>query len=157
MIPRSGFLHLLKTANQVDALKNINSNLIMGGILSLNTYFPSYELISQSGKGKVKEPFLRNSFTGKNGNKIEIYNFIEYDYETQIMEGKWIFNELNRDGQAVNSSDRPIKMRWTFKSEMELLFELCGFEVVEIYGGYDKSKACYPGNIVWVVKKVRNI
>jgi SAM-dependent methyltransferase len=101
IVPRSGFMHILKTSDQIDVLKNINSNLTIGGILSLNTYFPSYEFIAQNGKGKVKEPFLRNSFLGANGNKIEIYNFIEYDYETQIMEGKWIFKELDENGQIV--------------------------------------------------------
>lgn len=157
IIPRSGFIHLLGSVDQIDALKNINSNLTMGGVLSLNTFFPSYEVIVQNGKGKVKKPFLRNSFVGINGNMIEIYNLIEYDYETQIMEGKWIFKELGKDGKVINSIDRPIKMRWTFKSEMELLFELCGFEVIEIYGGYDKSQACYPSHIIWVVKKVRSL
>lgn len=99
---------------------------------------------------------MRDSFINISENKVEIYNFIEYDYETQIMEGKWIFKETGHEGEIIDIRERPIKMRWTFKSEMELLFELCGFEVIEIYSGYDKSESNYPGNIVWVVKKVRS-
>jgi SAM-dependent methyltransferase len=157
VIPRSGFLHLLSTSEQLATLKNINSNLLPGGILSLNTYFPSYEFIAQNGAGANKDPFFRNSFTSSNGNTVEIHNLLQFHYEQQIIEGKWIFKELDNNGQVVEIKERPLKMRWTFKSEMELLFELCGFEVVEIYGGYDKSQPCYPGNIVWVVKKVRDV
>lgn len=157
IIPRSGFMHILKASEQIETLKNINSNLLLGGVLSLNTFFPSYELIAQNGKGKVKEPTLRDSFINKTGNKVEIYTFMGYNYENQIIEGKWIFKEFNYNGEMIDIRERPIKMRWTFKSEMDLLFNLCGFEVIKIYGGYDKSQACYPGNIIWVVKKVRDV
>lgn len=157
VIPRSGFLHLLKTSEQINTLKNINSNLNLGGMLSLNTYYPSYELIAQNGKDKAKEPFLRSHFINAKENKEEIYNLMNYDFETQIVEGKWTFKELDKNGEILEVRERPLKMRWTFKSEMELLFELCGFEVVNIYGGYDKYREAYPGNIIWVVRKVREI
>jgi SAM-dependent methyltransferase len=157
VIPRSGFLHLLKTSEQINTLKNINASLCLGGMLSLNSYYPSYEIIAQNGKNKVKEPFLRSHFINSKGNKEEIYNLMNYDFETQIVDGKWIFKELDSHGEVIEVRARPLKMRWTFRSEMELLFELCGFEVVEIFGGYDKSEAAYPGNIIWVVRKVREI
>lgn len=39
IIPRSGFLHLIRQDDQISALKSINKNLVMDGILSLNTFF----------------------------------------------------------------------------------------------------------------------
>lgn len=155
IIPRSGFMHLLNTSDQIAAMNQINANLVLGGTLSLNTYFPSYEIISKQGKGKAHEPFYRTSFVNKNNNTENIYNFVEYNFETQVIEGKWIFEEIDSGGKLLQLRERPVAMRWTFKSEMELLFKLCGFEVIDIFGGYDKSRAAYPGNIIWLVKKVR--
>lgn len=43
-------------------------------------------------------------------------------------------------------------MRPTYKQEMLYLIELCGFEIVEIYGDYYKHKQ-ENGRLVWVLNK----
>ena len=42
-------------------------------------------------------------------------------------------------------------MRQTYKQELLYLIEICGFEVVEIYGDYHKSTK-ETGNYVWILK-----
>ncbi|MDP4267821.1 MAG: class I SAM-dependent methyltransferase [Bacteroidota bacterium] len=157
IIPRSGFIHLTNPSEQIETLTRINNSLVLGGVLSLNTFYPSYEIVYKLGKGKVTEPFYKTSFVGKDGNKVKIFNYLEYDYESQIIQGKWIFNEVDSMGNILNSRERPVLIRWTFKSEMDLLFNLCGFEVIEMFGNYDKVPTNYPGHIVWIVKKVKHL
>lgn len=157
IIPRSGFLHLIRQDDQISALKSINKNLVMDGILSLNTFFPSYDIISLRGKGKDVDRFYRTSFTNDDGNKEKIYNITEYNHATQVIEGSWIFETIDNDGNVLEKRERPVRMRWIFETEMTLLFNLCGFEVIKRYGGYDKSKAIYPGNIIWIAKKIREV
>lgn len=157
LIPRSGFLHLLSTEDQINALQCINRSLLMEGHLSLNTFTPSYDRISEMGHGREEKPFYRTSFTDKNGNEVDIYNSMVYFHDTQLMKGVWHFKEKDESGNVVASYDRPVTMRWSFKSEMELLFRIAGFQVVQVYGGYDKSEVTYPSQLIWVVKKVEEV
>jgi hypothetical protein len=39
------------------------------------------------------------------------------------------------------------------KKEMEYLLQLCGFEVIRVYGDYCKNEPKYPGHIIWVARK----
>lgn len=47
-----------------------------------------------------------------------------------------------------------IEMYYDEATEKAMLYliELCGFEVVEIFGGYHKSKED-TGNFVWILRK----
>ena len=53
-------------------------------------------------------------------------------------------------------------MRQTYRSEIFLLAELCGYEILDIYRGYlgDKedlsepmSAAKYKSNLIWILQK----
>ena len=53
-------------------------------------------------------------------------------------------------------------MRETYRSEVFLLAELCGFEVLDIYRGYNGDKedlsdpdtaAEYESNLIWILRK----
>ena len=65
-------------------------------------------------------------------------------------------------GKIIGERVRPLTMRQTYRWEMFLLAELCGFEVVDIYRGYkgDKedlndpnSAAKYKSNLIWILRK----
>ena len=135
----------------------MNRNLVVDGHLSLNTFYPSYDRIADMGHGKIEKPFYRTSFENKNGNTVDIFNSMVYYHDSQLMKGVWHFKEKNGLGEIISETDRPVTMRWSFKSEMELLFRMTGFEVEEVYGGYDKSVAEYPGQIIWVVRKIEDL
>ena len=45
-------------------------------------------------------------------------------------------------------------MRQTYRQEMKYLPELTGFEIGNVYGGYDREAADHAsGNVIWCVKK----
>lgn len=72
------------------------------------------------------------------------------------------FVEYDSEGNVIGERIRPLLMRQTYRSEVFLLAELCGYEVLDIYRGYkgDKedlndpsSAARYQSNLIWILKK----
>ena len=66
--------------------------------------------------------------------------------------GNWKFETLDKNGGVIGERIRPLKMRQTYKQEMLYLAELCGWEVVDIFGDYYGSRED-TGRYVWVLKK----
>ena len=104
----------------------------------------------------------RLEYINCNGNREEIYNAISYNPYLQQMYGNWKFVEYDKEGNIIGERIRPLLMRQTYRSEIFLLAELCGYEVIDIYRGYkgDKedlndptSAAKYKSNLIWILKK----
>jgi len=153
IIPRSGFLHLLTVEEQEQALRNIGEHLDAGGVLSFNTFDPSYALISANLKGSNPKPVLRVEYTNAAGYRERIWNTAEFDPVTQEIEGSWEFETPDSAGAIIGRRTRPWRMRWSFDTEIRLLLRLCGFEVSELYSSYEKAPKVYGGNLVWVARK----
>ena len=78
---------------------------------------------------------------------------ITYDPLTQVMRGNWKFETLGEDGSVIAERIRPLAMRQTYKQELRYLAELCGFEVLHIYGDYHRSERD-TGRYVWILRKM---
>jgi len=154
IIPRSGFMHLLTPADQEAALRCIHRHLEPGGLLSLNTFDPNYAAIAAALKCSHPAPSLRAEFVNRAGRKERIWNQIEYDPAGQIIEGVWIFEELDEAGAVLARRERPLHMRWTFEPELRHLLRLCGFEVLHTYGSYAKAPRVPGSGILWVARRV---
>jgi ubiquinone/menaquinone biosynthesis C-methylase UbiE len=152
-IARSGFIHLISPEDQRKALANIHSHLLNNGILAFNTFDPHYEFISDGLKGKTVEPFLRCTYTNSRGNQERVFNQTYYDPMTQICDSNWVWEELDGVGKILSKRERPLRIRWTFKKEMEYLLELSGFKVLNVYGSYDKEPPAYGKWLIWVCQK----
>ena len=154
IIARSGFMHLVTPQLQRAALLNIRKNLADGGILTLNTFDPHPVFQAQQMNTKDTDYSLRLEYVNKQGQREKIYNAISYDPYTQIMSGNWKFETLDGSGNVIAERVRPLKMRQTYRQEMLYLAELCGFEVVHVYGGYNKESAEGSAkNVIWLLRK----
>lgn len=152
VIPRSGFLHLLTPANQEQCLRNIYQHLLPGGVFSFNTFDPSYTLVANNLKGSNPKPQLRVEYINIRANKERIWNVAEFDPDTQVMAGSWIFEEFDEKGEIIDRRTRPVRMRWSFEPEIRHLLRLCGFEILAQYSSYQKAPRT-RGNIIWVVQR----
>ena len=162
IIARSGFMHLPDQKSQIAALKNLGRHLVPGGILTLNTFDPWPAVQAQQINTKQDDYSIRLEYVNNEGHREKIYNAISYNPWTQIMSGNWKFETYDDEGNVIGERVRPLKMRQTYRSEMFLLAELCGFEVVDIYRGYkgDKedlndpmSAAKFKSNLIWILRK----
>ncbi len=152
IIARSGFMHLLTPELQRAALLNIRENLTDGGILTLNTFAPLPQFQVVQMRSTDTDYSFRLEYTNTEGYREKIYNAMSYDPSTQIMSGNWKFETYDDAGNMIGERVRPVKMRQTYKQELLYLIELCGFEVVQIYGDYYKSTED-TGKYVWVLRK----
>ena len=152
IIARSGFMHLLTPQLQRAALLNIRDQLTDGGILTLNTFAPYPPLQALQMKTSENDYTFRLEYLNSDGLREKIYNAISYDPRTQIMSGNWKFETIDADGSIIGERIRPLKMRQTYKQEMLYLIELCGFQVLEIFGDYHGSTED-TGNYIWLLKK----
>lgn len=162
IIARSGFMHLPDQKSQIAALKNMARHLVPSGILTLNTFDPWPAVQAQQINTKPDDYSFRLEYVNSEGHREKIYNAISYNPWTQIMSGNWKFETYDDEGNVIGERVRPLKMRQTYRWEMFLLAELCGFEVVDIYRGYkgDKedlndpmSAAKYQSNLIWILRK----
>ena len=155
IIARSGFMHLPTPELQKSALLNIREQLTEGGILTLNTFdpFPPIQA-AQLSKGPNDYSF-RLEYVNSEGRRERIYNAIGYNAVTQIMSGNWKFETLDEEGSVISERVRPVTMRQTYRQEMKWLMELCGFELVDVYRDYKRTKVDEksPCNLVWVMRK----
>lgn len=162
IIARSGFMHLPSSKLQKEALLNIKDQLLPGGILTFNTFDPWPVAQAEQINTTPDDYSFRLEYVNSNGNKEKIYNAISYNPYLQHMYGNWKFVEYDRDGNIIEERIRPLLMRQTYRSEIFLLAELCGFEVLDIYRGYlgDKedlndpmSASKYRSDLIWILKK----
>ena len=152
IIARSGFMHLLTSEDQRKALLNIRDHLTDGGILTLNTFSPNPLLQASQMQTSPDDYTFRLEYTNTEGQRERIYNAITYDPKTQIMSGNWKFDTLDDTGNVAQSRIRPLAMRQTYKQEFIYLAELCGYEILQIYGDYHKNTED-TGNYVWILRK----
>ncbi len=162
IIARSGFMHLPTQELQIRALQNLREQLLPGGILTLNTFDPWPPMQAQQMQTGPEDYSFRLEYVNSSGNREKIYNAITYDPYTQQMSGSWKFEEYDADGRIIGTRVRPLLMRQTTRWEMFLLARLCGFEVTDIYRGYDGDKedlhdpasaAKFRSNLIWMLKR----
>jgi ubiquinone/menaquinone biosynthesis C-methylase UbiE len=162
IIARSGFMHLPSSRLQRDALLNIRDQLTEGGILTFNTFDPNPALQAEMMKTGPEDYSFRLEYVNSQGQREKIYNAMTYDPCSQLMHGNWKFETLDEAGEVIGERVRPLLMRQTYRSEVFLLAELCGFQVLDIYRGYlgDKENLSAPndgvnhtGNLIWIMQK----
>ena len=162
VIARSGFMHLPTQALQEAALRNLREQLLPGGILTLNTFDPWPPMQAQQMKTSPEDYSFRLEYVNSRGNREKIWNAVTYNPYTQQMYGNWKFEEFNDKGEVIGERIRPLMMRQTNRWEMFLLARLCGFEVVDIYRGYNGDKedlddpssaSRYRSNLIWILKR----
>ena len=162
IIARSGFMHLPTQALQEAALRNLREQLLPGGILTLNTFDPWPPMQAQQMKTSPEDYSFRLEYVNSRGNREKIWNAVTYNPYTQQMYGNWKFEEFNEKGEMIGERIRPLRMRQTNRWEMFLLAKLCGFEVEDIYRGYNGDKedlndpssaSRYQSNLIWILKR----
>jgi len=155
IIPYRAFLHMLTVEDQKKALKNIYDHLAPNGHLIMNVFFPRIDVmdsyVNQLGTVVKQVKAIKKD----NGNQQIFFDSRQYNSFTQLIEQYFIMEEIDPDGLLVSKRYFPLTLRWVTKFEMEHLFELCGFKVVNLYGWFDKTPLNENSSeMIWVLQKV---
>lgn len=152
IIARGGFMNLLTPQLQRQALLSIKDNLLPNGILTFSTFCPNV-IYQYEEMNRAEDDFkFKLEYVNAQGNKEKIYNTITYNQETQVTTEIWKIDTIDKNGDVINTRTRNFSLRQTYKTEMEYLIELCGFEIVDVYGDYYETPAT-NNTLIWVLKK----
>ena len=62
-------------------------------------------------------------------------------------------SEIDASGEVLRTDTERLTLRWSLRSEMRLLFELAGFEVVADNGDFRGGPPAYGREQVWVLRR----
>jgi SAM-dependent methyltransferase len=151
--PFRPFQHLITVEDQMACLETIRRHLVTEGRLILDLFNPSLEALTREvGQVYGGEPV----FTMPDGRRVlRRHKVADRDRARQIVFSELIYMVKHLDGREERLV-HAFPMRYLFRFEAEHLLARCGFEVEELYSGYDKSPygTNYPGELIFVARKV---
>jgi SAM-dependent methyltransferase len=137
----NSFLHLLTTDDQLACLRSVREYLADDGRLVLNVFAPDHRRLSNTYETEVSVE--RDSESGRD---MVVTDISKRDLATQTIEvNEWV-DRVGDDGR-VKRYPASFTLCWIHNREMHLLLRCAGYDVVNVYGGYDKRPYDYVSGI----------
>lgn len=154
-MPFRPFQHLTIVGDQLSCLACIHRHLDRDGKLILDLFNPSLDALVSDNVGEMGE---EPEFILPDGRRVvRRHKISSKDRFNQINYTELIYYVTHPDGQKERLV-HSFSMRYLFRFEAEHLLARCGFELEQVYAGYDKSiyGTKYPGELVLVARKVES-
>lgn len=147
--PARVFQFMLTSAAQREALTALRTHLRPNGRLVLDLFDPRLDRVVPGAEAITRGGELIHPTTG---NRVtwEITGQ-RPDPARQLIVEDWTFREIDAAGAVLRTATEELTLRWSLRSEMRLLFELVGFEVVADYGDFRGGPPAYGREQVWVL------
>jgi len=129
--PFNTFQLLLAREDQERALRCARRALRSGGRFALSVFNPRLDLLT-GGQWQSKPVVRKDPASGRT---LETYHRTTYDGAGQMLECTF-YQRLIEPGRAATRFETPLRMRYFFRFELELLLEKSGFIVQRLYGDY---------------------
>ncbi len=150
IVPFRGFLSLLSVEDEMSTLRCIKRHLLPGGRLVFNVFVPDLNSLLQEGDVAYH---LRDVTDPVTGSTLVLWNQSRYDNFSQTVYARVIIEELDSLGEMARKIYRDFQLRYVHRWEMQHLLELCGFEILDLYGNFDRSPFDESSTeMVWVVR-----
>ena len=150
------FQHVLTVAGQLSCLSNIHRHLVPGGRLALHIFNP--DIVRIAGWLTVRRgsaQTIRGDFTHpETGHRAKRWEQPSYQTAEQRLDVAFVDEQIDEEGAVFSRVYRDLKLRYTFRYEMEHLLARTGFEVEALYGDFtgapfdDRSL-----EMVWVARR----
>ncbi len=150
-IPFRGFLALMTVEDQVRALDRIRRHLSPGGRLAFNIFVPDPNMALEQGD----TPRHLNDVTDPStGARYVLYQQSAYDTYNQIVSVRAIIEELDGAGVVARRMYRDYDLRYCHRWEIHHLLVMCGFEVEDLFGDFDRSEFdAASAEMIWVARR----
>lgn len=151
--PSRVFQFALTTEDQRSALAALKAHLPPDGRLVLDLFDPSLEYVVP---GAIFPPRRGVVVHPRTGNRVEWeITGGEPDPARQLVVSDWSAREIGPAGDVLRAVTERLTLRWTTRSEMRLLVELEGFDIVAEHGDFHGGPPRYGGEQVWVLAPAR--
>lgn len=152
IIPFTAFQHLLTVEDQRGALECIRRHLVGGGHLVVDLFDPKLEWCApHPAAARRIEYDGPHPVTGRHWKIVS--DVLENIPEEQILHRHWRFVELGDDGRALGEYHWRLTLRWSYRFEMQHLLERSGYDIVALWGDYQRGPFKYGQRQVWLVRK----
>ena len=153
--PSRVFQFMLTTDAQRQALAALRSHLRPDGRLVLDLFDPLLDFVVPSEEAPTRGGEVMHPTTG---NRVTWTVTGRYpDPARQLIVEDWTATELDASGAVLRTDVERLTLRWSLRSEMRLLFELSGLEVVAEYGDFDGGPPAYGREQVWVLQRANRV
>ncbi len=144
----NSFLHLLTTEDQLTCLRSVREYLADDGRVVLNVFAPFHDRLA-----KTSETFVDTDQDPETGRAMTVTNITSRNLAAQSMSVWEYVDRIDSDG-AVRRYPATYTLTWIHHREMHLLLRIAGYEVVAVYGSYDKRPYDYvSGRQIFLAKK----
>jgi len=152
-LPFRPFQHLITVEEQLSCLGSIRKHLVDGGRVVLDVFNPSLDALADQHLGREigEEP----EFSTPDGRRVvRRHRIVAHDRFNQVNQVELIYYVTHPDGRDERLV-HAFAMRYLFRFEVEHLLARCGFDVEQLYAGFDKSAygSRYPGELIFVARK----
>jgi SAM-dependent methyltransferase len=149
--PSRVFQFALTSQAQRQALAALRRHLRPDGRLVLDLFDPLFDRVvpgidAPARAGELVHP--------TNGNRIT-WEVTARNPEParQLVVEDWTYREIDSRGEVPRTDTERLTLRWSTRSEMLLLFELAGLDVVADHGDFRGGPPAYGREQVWVLRR----
>jgi SAM-dependent methyltransferase len=126
-------MHLTTQADQVAVLSNAYRHLRPGGLLLIDLFNPDLpRLLAVNGLMELADQWADPA----TGAQVIKWSVRTVDVAEQLQETLFIYEEILPDG-AVRRTPCPFTLRYLWRGEAELMLQIAGFTVEEVWGDFD--------------------
>jgi SAM-dependent methyltransferase len=144
----NSFLHMMTTDDQLACLRSVREYLADDGRLVIHIFAPSYKRL-----GSPDETETSVKPDPETGQDMVVTNISMRHPENQTIDA-WEYVDRIGDDGSVKRYPARYTLSWIHHREMHLLLRLAGYDVVAVYGGYDKRPYDYTSGMqLFVAKK----
>jgi SAM-dependent methyltransferase len=129
--------HLYSLADQIAAFRAIRKHLLPEGCFAFDAFYPQYHMLDEA--MPVERPDLEWADPEAPGRIVRRFFLRQQDDRlNQVFSGQFIFRVFEGD-QVIAEEREQLKMSYYTYPQFLLLFELCGFRVLEEYGSFARE------------------
>lgn len=152
--PGHSFQNMVTAAEQVECLETIKRHLAPGGSLILHIDHQDIAWLADVGGDMAGVFKPAADVTISTGQRFRSYLSWSYERSTQTATADKFYEELNAAGEVLRRIERgPIHLHCVFRTEMEHLLARAGFEIVALYGDFERHPLQNTSSeMLWVVK-----
>ncbi len=155
LIPFRAFQHLLEVKDQRNCLNSCRDHLAPQGRLVIDLFDPNLRILSSHMQPGLPGPVIKTVVESdpKCGQKIVVWTSRSLSPERQVMREEWVLERFGPDGNSVSRRLHQLTLRWFYRYEAQHLFELCGFKVVSLEGGFAGQPFAHGGEQLWTLAR----
>jgi ubiquinone/menaquinone biosynthesis C-methylase UbiE len=152
--PGHSFQFMLTAAEQVECLETLKRHLASGGVLILHLDHQDVAWLGEVG-GEQAGVFKSGSevLHPQTGQRFRSFSSWTYERATQTAIANKYYEELDPSGEVLHRINRgPLRLHCVFRTEMEHLLVRAGFEVLALYGDFERNPLQNTSSeMIWVV------